>query len=605
MAVVRSDSDGLPVELGSMNGLTGRFLRPAAFRTAYDRRCEEERLLQVSRLFERVASGHALPDILDAVCGFVERHLAADCTCAVFCMDRRGLQSVAAPHLPASFNESIGRSSLGFLGESRAAAAHLKSQVIAVDLESEPWAATPFRHLALTHGYRSCWSTPILSAEEQLLGTLAVLHSHPARPTSMHLDLIAGATNIARIAIERARHEAALRRSESFLAEAQRLSSTGSFSWHLDSDEIVWSEQLYRIFEIEPGRPVTAAMIRSRVHPEDRPLLDQMLVEARRHRRDLDHEHRLLMPDRTVKYVHLVARCVRDRCGRFEYIGAAQDVTRRRVAEENLGKARSDLDRVARTMSLSALTASIAHEVTQPICGIITNAGTCLRMLGAEAPDLEAARETARRTLRDGARASEVIARLRALFAGGQRKTDPVDLNEATREVIALSLAELQMHRVAVRCELADQVPVVFGDRVQLQQVIRNLVMNACEAMATVEEGSRQLLIRTELDGEDRVRLSVTDAGAGLEAQVMARLFEPFYTTKPHGMGMGLFVCRSIVAHHGGDLRVTANQGPGVTVSFSIAGRGSQSGSFINGSAGFGAIGARVSVDRQGSMAAS
>jgi signal transduction histidine kinase len=359
-------------------------------------------------------------------------------------------------------------------------------------------------------------------------------------------------------------------RNEVFFLEAQRLSCTGSFSWRVANDEITWSEQLYRIFEFDPGVLITFALIGSRVHPEDRASWRGMLERARREGVDIEYEYRLLMPDQSIKHLHMAAHASPVAAGWLEYVGAVQDVTRRRIAEEALSKARSELAHAVRVMSLGALTASIAHEVNQPLTGIITNAGTCVRMLTAEPPDIKGACETARRMLRDGNRASEVIARLRALFGKKQPKTELVDLNEAAREVLALSLSELQRHRVVLRADLAAELPPVSGDRVQLQQVILNLLLNAVEAMARVEDGARVLVIATAQEEGERVRLSVQDSGVGLDAPALARVFEPFHTTKDDGMGIGLFVSRSIIESHRGNFRVTPNEGAGVTFSFSV-----------------------------------
>jgi C4-dicarboxylate-specific signal transduction histidine kinase len=336
------------------------------------------------------------------------------------------------------------------------------------------------------------------------------------------------------------------------------------------TDEITWSEQLYRIFEFEQGVPVTLELIGTRVHPEDIQLLNDMIERARGAVSDFEYEHRLLMPDHSVKYLHLIAHGSRDQEGRLEYIGAVQDVTQRRLSEEALGQARSELAHVARVTSLGALTASIAHEVNQPLSGIITNASTCLRMLAADPPNVEGARETARRTIRDGNRASEVITRLRALFSRKDATTEPVDLNEAARDVIALLLRELQRNRVILRPELADGLPLITGDRVQLQQVILNLLRNASDAMSSIDDRPRQLLIRTEPDDGDRVRLTVQDAGVGFDPPAADRLFEAFYTTKNDGMGIGLSVSRSIIESHHGRLWATLNDGPGAAFSFSI-----------------------------------
>ena len=368
---------------------------------------------------------------------------------------------------------------------------------------------------------------------------------------------------------ERKRAEQELRRSEAFLAEAQHLSRIGSFSWRVPTDEITWSEQLYRIFQIDQDAQVTFELIGTRIHPEDLSVFQEHIERSRRDSSDLRLEFRLQMPDGAVKYVHVVAH-IRGDHGQQEYIGAVQDVTERRSSEEALSKARSELSRVARVTSLGVLTASIAHEVNQPLSGIVTNASTCLRMLAADPPNVEGARETARRTIRDGNRASEVISRLRSLYGKKDPTIESVDLNEAAREVLALSSSELQRNRVIVQQELADDLPRVAGDRVQLQQVILNLLRNASEAMSAVDGRSRQLVIRTEADEDGHVRLTVKDAGVGFTPQAADRLFESFYTTKNDGMGIGLSVSRSIIESHHGRLWATPNTGPGATFSFFI-----------------------------------
>jgi len=376
-----------------------------------------------------------------------------------------------------------------------------------------------------------------------------------------------------------AEEKLALERSEAFLAEAQRLSLTGSFSWRLDTDETTFSEQLYRIFELDPDAPVTLEQIGSRVHPEDISLLSEKMDLARRNINDHDYGIRLQMPDGRVKYLRTKSYGIRHKDGRLEHIGAIQDVTEHRLAEEALSKLQSELTHMARVTTLGAFTASIAHEVNQPLSGIITNASTCLRMLAADPPNVEGARETVRRTIRDGNRASDVITRLRALFSKKGTIAERVDLNDATREVIALSLSELQRNRVILRCGLADDLPLVTGDRVQLQQVVLNLIRNASDAMSGINDRPRQLLIRSEREEGDRVRLSVQDRGVGFDPQAMDRLFEAFYTTKNDGMGMGLSVSRSIIERHNGRLWAAPNDGPGATFSFSIpCGPGSATG---------------------------
>jgi len=225
---------------------------------------------------------------------------------------------------------------------------------------------------------------------------------------------------------------------------------------------------------------------------------------------------------------------------------------------------------MARVTALGTLTASIAHEVSQPIAGIVTNASTCLRMLTNDPPNIEGARETAQRAIRDSQRASEVITRLRTLFSKKETIVEPVDLSEATREIIALSLSDLQRDRVVLQPELRDDLPLVAGDRVQLQQVILNLLRNASDAMSGIDDRARELTIRTERDEGDCVRLTVKDTGIGITPQDMERLFDAFYTTKSGGMGMGLSISRSIIESHHGRLWATSNDGPGANFSFSL-----------------------------------
>ena len=361
-----------------------------------------------------------------------------------------------------------------------------------------------------------------------------------------------------------------LRRSEAFLTEGQTLARIGNFSWLVETDEIKWSEQLYRIFEFEPGVPISFELIRSRVHPEDLTMMHEMIERGRGGASHYEYEHRLLMPDDSVKYLHLVAHANRDQAGRLEYLGAVQDVTQRRFSEQAVNKARSELAKESRINALGVLTASIAHEVNQPLSGIITNASTCLRMLSADPPNVEGARETARRTIRDGNRASDVITRLRTLYGKKDLQPELMDLNEAAREVSSLSLSDLQRNRVIVRHEFADDIPPVTADRIQLQQVILNLLRNASDAMSTIDDRPRELLIRTERDDRVSVRLSVKDTGIGFAPQTAERLFESFYTTKNDGMGIGLSISRSIIEAHRGRLWATPNDGPGATFSFVI-----------------------------------
>lgn len=363
--------------------------------------------------------------------------------------------------------------------------------------------------------------------------------------------------------------EADLRRANSYLTIAQRLSKTGSFTWDVQTDESRWSEEMYRIFEIEKEGQAPLAFDRSGVHPDDWTVVDGVLSRALAGH-DFDVEFRLLTASGMLKHVHVVGNLLEEAAGRPVFIGAVQDVTDRKVAEEGLDRARSELTHVARATALSALTASIAHEVNQPLAGIITNASACLRLLAADPPDTLSAQATAQRTIRDANRASEVIKRLRALFARKPMGREPVDLNDATREVLALSSGELQGRGVVVQTDFAVPLPRVPGDRVQLQQVILNLVLNAAEAVQARMMRPREIRISTVATDDVQVLLAVRDSGVGVADEHLEQMFNPFYTTKPEGMGVGLSISRSIIEAHGGRIWASANKGAGLTVSMTL-----------------------------------
>ncbi|MGH8638664.1 MAG: ATP-binding protein, partial [Burkholderiales bacterium] len=307
------------------------------------------------------------------------------------------------------------------------------------------------------------------------------------------------------------------------------------------------------------------------IHPDDAPRVAPVwmscVATGAQYRVEVRTFH---VSDRTYRLCAVTALPLRDERGHIvKWHGTIVDMQDWKQAQEELRSTQAALAHVTRVTTMGELTASIAHEVNQPLSGIVTNANTCLRMLAADPPEIDGARETARRTLRDGNRASEVIERLRALFRKAEVTTEAVDLNDAIREVIALSSSELHKKRVILRTELAADLPLVSGDRVQLQQVVLNLMMNAFDAMSGVDDRHRELLIRAERDG-DHVCVAVQDTGVGFEPQGMDRLFAAFYTTKSTGMGMGLSVSRSIIERHHGRLWAEPNDGPGATFSFSI-----------------------------------
>jgi PAS domain S-box-containing protein len=369
---------------------------------------------------------------------------------------------------------------------------------------------------------------------------------------------------------ERKQAEDALRRSDTYLADAQRLSATGSFGWNVSSGELFWSEESFRIFGCDRTTKPSLELIIQRTHPTDIARVRQLIDHASRDGKDWELEHRLLMPDGLVKSVHVVARATRDEAGRLEFVGAIMDVSAAKRAEQELRQAQAELAHVTRVTTLGELTASIAHEVNQPITGVVVNAEAALRWLRAEPPNLDEIRVNLGGIIKDGNRAGDVIHRIRALVKKTPPRMARFDLNEAVRDVIALTRSELLRHGVSLHTQLATGLPLIEGDRIQLQQVILNLTLNAVEAMSGIEGGAREIRIGTAREISNGVLITVKDSGPGLDSQSVDRLFDPFYTTKPEGMGMGLAICRSIIEAHRGRLWATANEPRGAVFQFTL-----------------------------------
>jgi PAS domain S-box-containing protein len=370
---------------------------------------------------------------------------------------------------------------------------------------------------------------------------------------------------------ERKRAEEALARSQAtYLAEAQKLSATGSFGWNVVTGDIVWSEESFRIFGYDPTfKPSVEAALR-RVHPDDMALVQRAIDCAASEKRDFDLEHRLLMPDGSVKQVRIVARVVTDEPGALQFVGAVMDITAAKRAQEQLHQAQAELAYVTRVTTLGELTASIAHEVNQPLAAIVTSGDASLRFLRQDPPQLDEVQAAVKRMISDGKRASDVVQRIRALTRKTEPRSDPVDLNNVVTESLSLVQREMSNQRVTLRMELMPGLPRVLGDGVQLQQVIINLIVNGIQAMASVNDRSSELVIRSHRDEAGQAVVQVKDSGVGIDPRNANRLFDAFFTTKPDGMGMGLSICRTIIEAHGGRLWASGNAGPGATFQFSL-----------------------------------
>jgi signal transduction histidine kinase len=363
----------------------------------------------------------------------------------------------------------------------------------------------------------------------------------------------------------------ALQRSQAYLDEAQRLSQTGSFSWDTRTSDIIWSKELYRIYEIDPAVKPTVDLALRFVHPDDREFVRHEIGDAATDKQEFHYECRMLMPDDTVKYVNVHAHRAKYPSGDEEIIGALMDVTAARRAQEALQSVRSELAHVARVVAMGEMGASIAHEVNQPLGAIVINGDASLRWLTRNPPDIDEACAAVQRMINDATRASEVIDRIRDLVRKTRPEVTQLDINAVIDEAIGLIKGEILRHGVTMQMELAPGLPLIKGDRIQLQQVIINLAINAAQAMAVIADRVRMLIIRSMPHEAHGVLVAVEDAGTGVDPEDLDRLFRPFYTTKSDGMGIGLSVCRSIIEAHGGRVWASPNIGPGMTFQFTVA----------------------------------
>ncbi|MBY5529715.1 PAS domain-containing protein [Rhizobium leguminosarum bv. viciae] len=534
-------------------------------------------------ILDMVARGTPSARVLQELCNVVD-DLIPDLLCCFLelSLDRKFFRMGAAPRLPSEFREIFDRKSVAADKNACSVAALSKKAVEIQNLGESDHRDTSMGQFMLANKLNYCHAIPILSPFGNTAGIFAILRHQYTELKPHELQIIDRAAHIAGISIDRTRHEEALvkretqfERSQAQLVAAQRISSTGSFTSDIQRDENIWSEEFYRIFDLDPKLAPSIDAVRERIHPED---LERFNVEMQRGLtgEGSDFVFRIIRTDASVRFIRGLAKVTRYVGDHPIFMGTVQDITETKRAEdalrrgeEALLKAREELAYVSRAMTISALTTSIAHEVSQPLSGILANANACVRLLALDPPDIATAADTARRTIRDTMRATEVVKRLRAMFSRQAPTMEEIDLNEIAREVIALSARDMRERSIVLESRLASGLPSVRGDRIQLQQVILNLVLNGIEAMAEIEGRPRRLLVLTSPD-EDMLTLSIVDAGVGIAADSAERLFEPFFTTKRNGMGIGLSISRSIIENHGGSMWATPNDGPGTTVAFSI-----------------------------------
>jgi PAS domain S-box-containing protein len=380
----------------------------------------------------------------------------------------------------------------------------------------------------------------------------------------------------ARERAERKKAEEALRRSEMYLAEAQRLSHTGSFGWDLATGEIHWSDQTYRIFEYDPTTKPSVEMVVDRTHPDDRTHVRQVIDRASTEHSGFNTEHRLLMPNGAVKYVQVVAHRAAGEDPKMAFlIGAVTDITERKRAEqerERLRELERELARINRVSMMGELAASLAHEIKQPIAAVAISAEACLQWMRREPPGLEQAREVLSSIINDAKRSASIVDRNRSLYSRGTPQREPIDLNEVIREMVVMFRDMASRHGILIRSELDPALPTTTADRVQLQQVLVNLMLNGIEAMP---KGSGELSVASRRTDDGQLLISVSDSGIGVSGENLEHIFAAFFTTKPQGTGMGLSISRRIIESHGGRLWASANIGRGATFQFTLPDDGS------------------------------
>jgi PAS domain S-box-containing protein len=418
---------------------------------------------------------------------------------------------------------------------------------------------------------RSVLCLPIVK-QTKLIGALYLENNLTPRAfTSDRVAVLELLASQAAISLENASLYSDLQRSEAFLAEGQSLSHTGSFGWSVLSGEIYWSEEAYNIFEYGRAVKPTLELAFRRVHPDDRDLVQQTLDRATEARANLNFEHRLLMSDGSVKHLHVLARALETSSGTLEYVGTVMEVTERKRADEErerLRQVQADLAHLSRVTTMGELTASLAHEIKQPIAAAVMNAHTCVRWLTRNHPDVEEARSAASRLVKDATRAADIIGRISLMFKKGVLQRELVDVNELIREMIVLLRGEVNRYSVSIRTELAEDLPKVMADRVQLQQVFMNLMLNGIDAMKETPGGGELTIISEASDAQ--LLISVSDTGVGLPPEQADQIFRAFFTTKDNGTGMGLPISRSIIESHGGRLWAAGNSGRGATFQFTL-----------------------------------
>jgi len=548
--------DSVVTPITDANGAVVELL--AISRDITERRREETFRAAQHQVFEMIAMGTPLPAVLDSIVRLVENHCDGMlCTVLLLDEDGKSVRHGAAPSLPVEYVQAINGLTIGPRAGSCGTAMYLGQRVIVADILRDPLWET-YRDVAKQFGLRACWSAPIFSPRRKVLGSFAMYYSEPREPRDEELRLIEAAADIARVAIEQQRAYQALRHSEARVQAILRAIPDWMFLTTVDG---VFLD--YHVKDVSKLHLHPSAFLNRNIRDVLPPSVAEPLAHAFARLSTSDGaekvEYAMGSEDDERFYEACIVRCDGDKI-----LSIVRDITGRKRAELEADAHRRELAHLSRVAMLGELSGALAHELSQPLTAVLSNAQAARHLLNRQPLDVPLLQATLDDIIRSDKRAGAVIDRLRTLLRKGDTALQPVDVSEVAREVIDLAYSELMSRRVRVTSTLTSALPLVLADRVQLQQVVLNLVLNACDAMNSTQASERQLALSTSADA-GFVELVVSDRGPGIPEGQLERVFEPFVTFREQGLGLGLAISRSIVTAHGGLIRAENNAGGGAT----------------------------------------
>jgi len=537
-----------------------------------ERKRAEDALGIQNRLLEMVAAGMPLAQTLDALLRIVERHAPGMLT-SILLLDADGihLRHGAAPNLPADYVRAIDGMAIGAGQGACGTAAARGEPVITGDIVTDPlWAG--YCDVAAAFGLRACWAHPILDAVGGVLGTFAIYYPIPALPTPQHRELIDLVVHIAAIAIMRHREERALRDSEERLSLVMEAAAIGTWDWDLRSGTLFWSPRCLALFGLPPGSAIDYPRFLQCLHPEDREAVDQEVRAALQNHEDYQREMRTVWPDGSLHWVGARGRGYYDAAGQaVRMSGATLDLTERKRVEQQLHERQVEAENYTRLYVANQTIAAIAHELNQPLNAIASYSAGALRLLKSGNPALDKLDQAFEQSAKQALRAGQVIRELLSFLRGEETVTEALDLNQLVRETLAPVKVDSLLEGFKASLDLAEALPKVQANRVQVEKVLVNLIRNGIEAMreAGLQAGAIKVTVRTGANG-DFALVTVRDSGPGLTEAAARRVFEPFFTTKLRGLGMGLAISRALIEAHGGELWVGQDAEPGASFHFTL-----------------------------------